>query len=524
VATLHDATTSHFGRALSGETVPLLARHPWFSEGLTSRETPLMTDDHRALLYSADLTAATEWISHDIAQAIIRGIGTSLEWNPLKATAALNMVGPQNLRLDTDFIRTTNSVLLGAGISWTILSVVNAFAASQGDLNDRTFKICGDDLLGLWSRNRINSYDEQIKSTGLVLNKAKSFVHPRRGVFCERLETKVAQFAGATSRGRAISFSTRATAGIGLREASGAKLFGRKGRTGLYSVRESLGRRLQEKGTAGPIRRVILNTMKRTTPRGTCPGPTSLGGNGGRIENPLQALRARRLFASYIKKGPVHLTRGCGDAEWSEFSRTIRDNLRMAEGGVPEDDVLATARIAYQRKRLGTSIQKVREKDLHAIRRTAKGRELQGKEALSTGESLRFWPSQVREWAQRELTRTGRRLVHSLLPKILFSKPQTSAMRKLCRVPLHHLRTHQVDPQGAAVFLGEQGLSPAYQQDGKLRPWGFLGKSKPVRQRARVQVSSSYNAGSSGGIHPGLPLSWQELSYTPSDTAIEAAW
>jgi hypothetical protein len=205
VATLHECDSIHLGRALSGETVPLLARHPWFRAGLTDEALHLTprTDGpppEKLKTYSADLTASTEWITQDRAQACIQGVGEALGWSASKILAAMNLLGNQTIvRGDVppdkqyegslrEEESSTNSVLLGLGITWTVLSLLNAYCARERGTNylrDRSFAVCGDDLIGNWSHNDIGDYRRRLRKNDLRSNSKKSFVSSNYGVFCE---------------------------------------------------------------------------------------------------------------------------------------------------------------------------------------------------------------------------------------------------------------------------------------------------------------------------------------------------
>jgi len=188
VATIHDALATHYGRGVSAETIPLLARHPWFRAGLTGSKIelePHKGDTGLLTLFSADLTAATELLTHDRAQAVMRGVGAALEWSESRIEAVETLLGPQRLIYPGNPKHghlTTNSVLLGLGITWTVLSIVNAFNATRDGLNDRSFAVCGDDLTGLWNRAHREEYISKTEEMDLQINRSKSFTSRKLGV------------------------------------------------------------------------------------------------------------------------------------------------------------------------------------------------------------------------------------------------------------------------------------------------------------------------------------------------------
>lgn len=78
---------------------------------------------------------------------------------------------------------------MGLGPSWVVLSVINMCAAYYASHENRSYSVCGDDLVSLWTREERERYVWMIEALGLKINHDKSFVGPR-GVFCEQLVFK----------------------------------------------------------------------------------------------------------------------------------------------------------------------------------------------------------------------------------------------------------------------------------------------------------------------------------------------
>jgi hypothetical protein len=55
------------------------------------------------------------------------------------------------------------------------------------EIRARSYRLKGDDLIGLWTMDEIHRYQNCIESlTGMQVNLDKSFVAKDRGVFCEK--------------------------------------------------------------------------------------------------------------------------------------------------------------------------------------------------------------------------------------------------------------------------------------------------------------------------------------------------
>jgi hypothetical protein len=154
------------------------------------RQTPL--------LYSADLSQATDYIPHILAQRFARvwmeGYWPGHWMNEL----VLQSLGPHHLLRSDDppEVRddhrfrtplTTRGIHMGLGSSWTILNLINIVAARLAGAPRGSFRVCGDDLIGFWQPETIQRYETLMDEFGLVVNKSKSFTSPYGGVFCERV-------------------------------------------------------------------------------------------------------------------------------------------------------------------------------------------------------------------------------------------------------------------------------------------------------------------------------------------------
>nr|UUW21001.1 MAG: RNA-dependent RNA polymerase [Sanya narna-like virus 5] len=522
VATIHEAAHTHMGRALSGETIPLLARHPWFREGLTGQQSTLRAEGTLGVrgnydpalhtgLYSADWTASTDFIRQGDAQAIMNGIADALHWSNTKRQAALNLVGEQICLTPEGPRVVTTGVLLGLGISWTVLSVFNAFCASsrRGIRFDRSLKICGDDLLGLWRQDRIARYVTRVENHGLRLNLRKSFLAPRLGVFCEDLALATIEDGRPVAKMYPI---------VGLREAAGTLLLERPSRTGLVGVRDGWYRLLQGEGkiTPKPLRALVKARLRDTLPKGALPGPPELGCFGGYPR--LRSLQDRRKYANlmsaYLRRGPVANQRGMSDEVWSRFARDLRmcrvsaqpplplgntsslyppptpeTGLRAGGGTdvwpVSEAEVRGTFLAAHARLDLFGI--KTKPEELRPFERMAlaNARSRIGSLYLRNGQSL--WDS---ERLRHQINRRGRRLLFRLWHRNI-SAPTASQIKTLLRI-LRRTVDIQIDALGAAEVASSSGIRPPTLQSGGTRPW-VLGQFIVPYKPPASQGSTAYS-------------------------------
>lgn len=168
-------------------------REPWLNSlrQFRSVRLPLDSDEERypirplrctckkkcpVVVYSADLSAATDLISHDVLRQV--AAERKVPWN-LVSGGTLN---------GSPLVRGT---LMGIPCSWTALTeihlraILDMFHTRLRVLESLYLK--GDDLIALWSTCLVQRYESELPiRTGMTLNKQKSFVSPTRGLFCEK--------------------------------------------------------------------------------------------------------------------------------------------------------------------------------------------------------------------------------------------------------------------------------------------------------------------------------------------------
>jgi hypothetical protein len=137
----------------------------------------------KSLLYSADLSAATDEIPHRVARYFAKCLCEKLERT--EDIEVCDKLFGSKIMAD-DRSETTCGIHMGLGPTWVLLCLINGFAAWKAGAEKNSYVIQGDDLLGLWTPKMIRVYERTLTRLGLVINKSKSFIG-KAGVFCERL-------------------------------------------------------------------------------------------------------------------------------------------------------------------------------------------------------------------------------------------------------------------------------------------------------------------------------------------------
>ncbi|QJT93742.1 RNA-dependent RNA polymerase [Erysiphe necator associated narnavirus 10] len=120
-------------------------------------------------VFSADLSAATDYLSHEAISLVANKVGCPLSW-----------ISPLTLDNKPVFRGTA----MGLPASWPVLSIIHYAICSVVDPN-KGFYLKGDDLIALWNESQIESYYDLCDSVGFVVNKSKSVLSDRYGTFCE---------------------------------------------------------------------------------------------------------------------------------------------------------------------------------------------------------------------------------------------------------------------------------------------------------------------------------------------------
>jgi len=153
---------------------------------LKGRRVELASAHKCARIYSADLSAATDYIGHELAQTVGRVLNRRLASDQRECAAVMKILGSH----DDEGVLTSSGIHMGLGPTWVVLSLLNSFAAWNAGARKESYAVCGDDLVGLWKPSIKRKYEATLERLGLVVNKSKSF-YGDRGVFCERLIERV---------------------------------------------------------------------------------------------------------------------------------------------------------------------------------------------------------------------------------------------------------------------------------------------------------------------------------------------
>jgi len=337
VVTLHPAEEVQCARTLTKLWLRGLKRCVVTKDMLTGKEVRLERQTGNSRMFSADLTAATDYIDHSLA----RHIGLKLcevlhreEDVPLVE----KIFSPKRLPSgDT----TACGVHMGLGPSWVILSLLNGFSAWYAGARKETYRVCGDDLVGFWPRTVISKYTTTLERLGLVVNHSKSFVG-RCGVFCERLVIPDGSIAVAQEIGH-------------LSALTAAKYLANKTHNAL-AVADSLG------GSILPI--VSDATRRRLLPSRVGPGKVRHYGSGkGALEigglvrlaqGRTGLYRPQHLPKAVSKEIEKNLTNS-GQIELSEFViifKTAQHLTTLTRGSEPDAPIPLSFKDFKKRSRL----------------------------------------------------------------------------------------------------------------------------------------------------------------------------
>lgn len=254
VVTLHPAEEIHVARRITSLWLNRLTGLVTSRAMLKNEEVVIERSSRDAKLYSADLSAATDYINHDLACHTAVLLCKKLR-RPGDIPIVQKLFGSKQL---PDGTHTASGVHMGLGPTWIILSLLNGFAAWHAGMHSSTYRICGDDLIGFWDKPAVLRYESALERLGLVVNKSKSFFG-RRGVFCERIVEQDGNRAVAKDIGH-------------LSALTAAKLTARLSRN-ANAVADSL-------RDSYVLRRVSDPVRQRLVPRGMGGGRVRHGGSG----------------------------------------------------------------------------------------------------------------------------------------------------------------------------------------------------------------------------------------------------
>jgi len=331
VPTIHSAGVVWQARAMSAFLLQWLGKTLQTKTALKNKPLDLTSDRRDCFLYSADLSKSTDPISLPLARFVLNELVKAIGVKPPWWDDAMNNVIRRFVVKDEEERETTCGALMGLGPSWTILSILNAFAAHQAGASPTDHQTCGDDLIGLWTKDVINGYEANIKALGLESNKTKSYISKHYGVFCER-------FVTTKDRRHATGPDL-----VRIAEATGMKAGTRRCDRLLI---DDLIVASRDNHNDRVIRRTCLRTAMALSPNYSTPGLLNQGGGGS--NRPVDV----KTLIGYILHGPISQV----ILDTDERVRMARAELRkrpvISGSGVPAEEVLTKLKAIICREEL----------------------------------------------------------------------------------------------------------------------------------------------------------------------------
>jgi hypothetical protein len=272
-------------------------------------------------ILSADLSKATDALSERTTRKTLEVIAEAAQFPGFTHDIISAITKPQLLtHLDGEELEepklTSAGALMGLGPSWTVMSLLNNFAAVKAGIHPDRFRTCGDDLVALGTTEEFDRYETNLYDLTFLPNAEKSF-RGLNGVFCERFVKT--QIEGTTKRSRgsksakkedSASYQVTATSESHVRiaQSNGVRLLSRgmkdsAGRLATTTRLLALSRAQDSKivKPSRPIREALLKTIKRFAV-GDC-GPISHGGGGrGAVNHKTLMMYLTRGVFNPIKK------------------------------------------------------------------------------------------------------------------------------------------------------------------------------------------------------------------------------
>jgi hypothetical protein len=330
VASLHPAYLTHYSRCIAEYTLPFLK---WFgaSKDILRGKPIFLKGPRGAQVYSADLTAASDWIHHRVGRAVLEGLLTGLGMPQLDIDAALRCVEGYKIVGESTILdgqTTVRGCHMGLGSTWTILSILNIWAAVTAGAPKGSFKVCGDDLVGLWPLEVVQEYERNIQQIGLKLNKSKSYYGPS-GVFCEQIV-----------KSRSVDKGKRTTA-----QSFYITKIGEAVPKGPLTPSEVERISKLERTERSPIARVCRHSIKSKIDTRLPNGPANAGCSGQGYATNGQAIR---LLTNMLRKGPASPASAQKGDLYQHWIPTIASKVQSKQVGrmVPLDDVISSLNVA----------------------------------------------------------------------------------------------------------------------------------------------------------------------------------
>ena len=141
--------------------------------------------NRRGVVVSSDLSNATDYIPHVYAQALWTGILEELGADDRTQRYVIRMFSPLLLTFpDGTTTRSERGIHMGTPLSFTTLSLLHRYAVEMSGNRYSPHIIRGDDLIGVFEDPE--RYFEEMRTLGFKINRGKTIVSPKGGVFVER--------------------------------------------------------------------------------------------------------------------------------------------------------------------------------------------------------------------------------------------------------------------------------------------------------------------------------------------------
>jgi hypothetical protein len=310
----HPSYLAHFSRCIAKHLLPILKDIAVTRDSLRNYNITLKNRDQRSRLYSADLDKASDWIDHKVGRSALRGMLQGAGLSPPEVETAMRCLEPYRIVTEEgdedNGAETTRGAHMGLGTTWTVLSIMNFFAARAAGVPDGSFRICGDDLIGLWTPEQVRFYEQALSDLGLKINKTKCFMGVR-GVFCEKL-----LWITSSDRRRGNVAEQTGTQDPTLRECwPETEYMDPTHAERLANIHSSA-------SVPQPIRSLCGIAMSsRCKWKGLTRGPAAFGGSGhGR----LNAMKAKESVKAFLIKGPMSVYRGAGTSILADRTEKYR--------------------------------------------------------------------------------------------------------------------------------------------------------------------------------------------------------
>jgi hypothetical protein len=315
IASLHPAALTHFSRNMAERLMPVIKKIGATSAILRGGNIFVRSNRSNANLFSADLTAASDYIDHELGRTVLNAIGDALHITGSTRAALLQCVRRFEI-IGTDK-ETRQGAHMGLGTTWTILSLLNHYAGVCASGNQKTFAICGDDLIGFWSEDQVQEYYHALNRLGLVPNKSKSYFGDS-GVFCEM------QVLKDTKR------TARSVRHPGLAELTFAR--SKPTREQVYLARKWLHNHNLTKNSRRGLQRVLSRVASSFST-----GLLSLGGTG----NVPSTLYGLATSLRLLERGPLH-TSFKRDSRYRNLMKEVLKERTLTKGSnrISAEDIM----------------------------------------------------------------------------------------------------------------------------------------------------------------------------------------